>query len=74
MYTDVELFQVKLKLMCNQLDQQIFYNFSCCKSAIEYFFKSSQRDLIKTKFIIPLNNSKTNFQQDLMIFVRLIKK
>jgi len=51
MYTDIKSFQVKLKLLYNNFDQQILYHFLCCKSAIESFVKPLQWDLIKPKFL-----------------------
>jgi len=51
MYTDIKSFQVKLKLLYNNFDQQILYHFSGCKSVIESFVKPLQWDLIKPKFL-----------------------
>jgi hypothetical protein len=46
MYTDIKSFQVKLKLLYNHFDQQILYDFLCCKSAIESFIIPLQLYLI----------------------------
>lgn len=61
MYTDIKSFQVKLKLLYNNFDQQILYHFSCCKSAIESFVKPLQWDLIKPKFLNIIEQLQNEF-------------
>ncbi|CAI6367242.1 unnamed protein product [Macrosiphum euphorbiae] len=61
MYTDIKSFQVKLNLLYNNFDQQILYNFSCCKSAIESFVIPLQWDLIKHKFLNIIERLKKEF-------------
>lgn len=82
MYTDIKLFQVKLKLLYNNFDQQILYHFSCCKSAIESFVKPLQNEfstrfddfykydkkikLFQNPFQVDINNVNNNLQMEVI--------
>lgn len=61
MYTDIKSFQVKLKLLYNNFDQQILHHFSCCKSAIGSFVIPLQWDLIKPKFLNIIEQLQNEF-------------
>jgi len=45
----------------NNFDQQILYNFSCCKSAVEPYVIPLQWDLIKPKFLNIIEQLQNEF-------------